>query len=184
MKEALFYQRLENNEVKCGLCAHRCIIKDRKRGICGVRVNQQGKLYSVVYGRCISQAIDPIEKKPLYHFYPGSASFSIATVGCNFRCKHCQNYSISQMVCDQGKIVGDYVFPVEIIKAAKNYHCSSISYTYTEPTVFYEYAYDIAVLAHDQGLKNVFVTNGYTTSEALQYIQPYLDAANVDLKSF
>jgi len=184
MKEALFYQKLENNEVKCGLCSHRCLIKEGKRGICGVRENQRGVLYSLVYGKCISQAIDPIEKKPLYHFYPGSSSFSIATVGCNFSCLHCQNYSISQMVRNQGKIIGDYVFPFEIVKAAKNYHCTSISYTYTEPTIFYEYAYEIAVLAHSQGIKNVFVTNGYTTPEALRYIQPYLDAANVDLKSF
>jgi pyruvate formate lyase activating enzyme len=184
MKEALFYQKLDKNDVKCALCNHRCVIQEGKRGICGVRENKGGILYSLVYGRCISQAIDPIEKKPLYHFHPGSSSFSIATVGCNFSCRHCQNYSISQLVRDHGKIVGDDVFPHEIVKTAKKYQCSSISYTYTEPTVFYEYAYDIAVLAHEQGLKNIFVTNGYITPEALRNIRPHLDGANVDLKSF
>jgi len=184
MKEALFYQKLERNDVRCALCNHRCVIQEGKRGICGVRENNGGILYSLVYGRCISQTIDPVEKKPLYHFHPGSRSFSIATVGCNFNCKHCQNHSISQLVRDYGKIVGDGVFPHEIVKTAKKYQCSSISYTYTEPTVFYEYASDIAVLAHQQGLKNIFVTNGYITPEALRNIQPYLDGANVDLKSF
>ena len=184
MKEALFYQKRAGNEVQCVLCNHRCVIKERKRGICGARENQGGTLYSLVYGKCVSQAIDPIEKKPLYHFYPGSSSFSIATVGCNFSCKHCQNYSISQLVRGEKKIIGDYVFPHEIVKAAKINHCTSISYTYTEPTIFYEYAYDIAMLAHEQGLKNIFVTNGYITPEALKHIQPFLDGANVDLKSF
>jgi pyruvate formate lyase activating enzyme len=184
MKEAFFYQKLADNNVKCALCNHRCIIHDGQKGICGVRENQGGILQSLVYGRCISQATDPIEKKPLYHFYPGSRSFSVATVGCNFRCTNCQNYSISQLVRDHGKIVGDVVLPYEVVKSAKQYQCNSISYTYTEPTIFYEYAYDIAVVAHEQGLNNIFVTNGYITPEALQLIHPYLDAANVDLKSF
>lgn len=184
MKEALFYRKEDGNDVRCALCHHRCLIHDGRRGICGVRENQGGILYSLVYGKCISQAVDPVEKKPLFHFYPGSTSFSIATVGCNFSCKHCQNYSISQMVRDYGKIIGDDIPPHEIVAAAKKYQCVSISYTYTEPTVFFEYAYDIAVSAHEQGLKNIFVTNGYTTPEALRHIQPYLDGANVDLKSF
>ena len=180
----MFYQKKEEGAVQCALCNHRCVIKEGKRGICGVRENREGTLYSLVYGKCISQNIDPIEKKPLYHFYPGSPSFSIAAVGCNFRCKHCQNYSISQMPRDQGKIIGDYVSPEEIVKAARLSNCTSIAYTYTEPTVFYEYAYDIAGLAHAENIKNVFVTNGYITPEALRHIQPYLDGANVDLKSF
>ncbi len=184
MKEALFYQKRDDGAVQCGLCSHRCLVKEGKRGICGVRENREGTLYSLVYGRCISQAIDPIEKKPLFHFLPGTQSFSVATVGCNFSCKHCQNYSISQMVHDHDTIVGDHVFPHEIVKAARQYACSSISYTYTEPTIYYEYAYDIAVLAHEHNVKNVFVTNGYITPEALRHINPYLDAANVDLKSF
>jgi len=149
-----------------------------------VRENRSGTLYSLVYGQCVSQAIDPIEKKPLYHFYPGTGSFSIATVGCNFRCKHCQNYSISQMPAEQGTITGEYVSPEQIVAAAKRSRCASIAYTYTEPTIYYEFAYDIAVLAHEQKIKNVFVTNGYTSSEPLRHIQPFLDAANVDLKSF
>mgnify|MGYP000277018950 CR=1 FL=1 len=184
MKEAMFYQKKEEGAVQCAPCNHRCVIKEGKRGICGVRENREGTLYSLVYGKCISQNIDPIEKKPFYHFYPGTGSFSIATVGCNFQCRHCQNYSISQMYRDQGKIIGDYVSPQEIVEAAKLSNCTSIAYTYTEPTIFYEYAYDIAVLAHEQKLKNVFVSNGYITPEALQHIQPYLDGANIDLKSF
>jgi pyruvate formate lyase activating enzyme len=184
MQEARFYQKREEGAVECGLCHHRCLIKEGNRGICAARENREGTLYSLVYGRCISQNIDPIEKKPFYHFHPGSESFSIATVGCNFRCRHCQNYRISQIGRERGAIVGDYVFPHEIVKAARRYHCASIAYTYTEPTVFYEYAYDIAELAREHGIKNVFVTNGYTTPEALRGMQPLLDGANVDLKSF
>jgi len=184
MQEARFYQKMEEGAVQCALCNHRCLIKEGRRGGCGVRENRGGALYSLVYGKCISQNVDPIEKKPLYHFYPGTGSFSIATVGCNFQCKHCQNYSISQMYRDQEKIMGDDVPPRKIVEAAKSSNCTSIAYTYTEPTIFYEYAYDIAVLAHEQNIKNIFVTNGYITPEALRHIQPYLDGANVDLKSF
>ncbi|MFH0811224.1 MAG: AmmeMemoRadiSam system radical SAM enzyme [Pseudomonadota bacterium] len=184
MKEAMFYQKKDDGAVECALCNQRCVIKAGKRGICGVRENQGGTLYSLVYGRCISQNIDPIEKKPLFHFYPGSYSFSIATVGCNFRCYHCQNYSISQIARDRNEIIGEYVPPPKIVEAARSYQCTSISYTYTEPNIFYEYAYDIAVLAHEASIKNVFVTNGYITPEALQHLHPWLDGANVDLKSF
>ena len=184
MKEAMFYLKEEEGSVRCVLCKHRCLIKDGKRGICSVRENSGGTLYSLVYGKCISQSIDPIEKKPLYHFYPGSGSFSVATVGCNFQCKHCQNYSISQMPGDQGEIMGEHVSPEKIVGAAKRDQCASIAYTYTEPTIYYEYAYDIAALAHKQEIKNVFVTNGYTSPDALRHIQPFLDGANVDLKSF
>lgn len=180
----MFYQKKDREMVQCGLCNHRCLIKEGKRGICGVRENRGSTLYTLVYGKCISQNVDPIEKKPFYNFYPGSTSFSIATVGCNFRCRNCQNYSISQMPRDQEKILGNYVSPEKIVEAAQYYKCTSIAYTYTEPTIFYEYAYDIAQLAHEENLKNVFVTNGYTTPEALRHIRPYLDGANVDLKSF
>lgn len=184
MKEAHFYAKIGPETVECGLCSHRCVIREGKRGICRVRENRQGVLVSLVYGRCISQAIDPIEKKPLYHFHPGSSSFSIATVGCNFRCLHCQNYHISQMVKDHDIIGGDDVSPAEIVRTAKQYNCASIAYTYTEPTIYFEYACDIAGAAREQGIKNVFVTNGYITSEALRCIHPHLDAANVDLKGF
>jgi len=170
--------------VQCYLCNHRCTILPSKRGICGVRENREGKLYTLVFGQAISLNVDPIEKKPIFHLYPGSTSFSIATVGCNFRCLQCQNHEISQMPRDQGRIDGSTVSPSKIVSLAKEYQCQSISYTYTEPTIYFEYAYEAAVLASKEGIKNIFVTNGYMTEEALKTIQPYLDAANVDLKSF
>ena len=184
MKEAMLYSTSEGGEVKCRLCNHRCTIFPSKRGICGVRENRGGKLQSLVFGRAISANIDPIEKKPLFHLYPGSTSFSIATVGCNFRCLQCQNHEISQMPLEQKRIEGSVVPPSRIVSLAKEHHCQSISYTYTEPTIYFEYAYETAALAKAEGMKNVFVTNGYMTEEALRMIQPYLDAANVDLKSF
>ena len=182
LKEAMFYEKLEESTVSCHLCPHHCKINESKRGICGVRENKDGVLYSLVYGKMVARAIDPIEKKPLFHFYPGSTSFSIATVGCNFRCKNCQNFDISQMPKDKKRIVGEDISPPEIVAAAKHYNCRSISYTYTEPTIYFEYAYDIAKLAHEAGISNVFVSNGYTTEEAIRALAPYLDAINVDLK--
>jgi pyruvate formate lyase activating enzyme len=184
MKEAMLYSPLEEGKVQCYLCNHRCTILPSKRGICGVRENREGKLYTLVFGQAISLNVDPIEKKPIFHLYPGSTSFSIATVGCNFRCLQCQNHEISQMPRDQGRIDGSTVSPSKIVSLAKEYQCQSISYTYTEPTIYFEYAYEAAVLASKEGIKNIFVTNGYMTEEALKTIQPYLDAANVDLKSF
>ena len=185
MREAMFYEKLDDNLVNCNLCSHRCSrIADSKRGICGVRENRGGKLYSLVYGKVVARSVDPIEKKPLFHFLPGSRSYSIATVGCNFRCDNCQNYDISQLPKVRGIIVGEDVSPEEIVLAAKLNNCASIAYTYSEPTIFFEYAYDIAKLASKEGIKNVFVTNGYITPEALREISPYLDAANIDLKSF
>jgi len=185
MKEAMFYEKLEDKMVKCNLCSHRCSrIADSKRGICGVRENKDGKLCSLVYGRVAARSVDPIEKKPLFHFLPGSRSYSIATVGCNFRCGNCQNFDISQLPKERNIIVGQDVSPEEIVSAAKRNNCASIAYTYSEPTIFFEYAYDIAKLASKEGIKNVFVTNGYITEEALKEISPYLDAANIDLKSF
>jgi pyruvate formate lyase activating enzyme len=185
MKEAMFYEKLEDKLVNCDLCSHRCRrIADSKRGICGVRENRDGKLYSLVYGKAVARNIDPIEKKPLFNFLPGSRSYSIATVGCNFRCENCQNYDISQLPKERGIIVGQDVSPEEIVSAAKRNNCESIAYTYTEPTIFFEYAYDTAKHAKKEGIKNVFVTNGYITPEALKEISPYLDAANIDLKSF
>ena len=184
MREAMFYEKLDGNVVRCNLCSHRCRIADSKRGICGVRENRDGMLYSLVYGKVVARAADPIEKKPLFHFLPGSRAYSIATVGCNFRCGNCQNFEISQMPKDHNLIVGEDLPPEEIIVAAKRNKCQSIAYTYTEPTIFFEYAYDIARLASKEGIKNVFVTNGYITEEALTGIRPYLDAANIDLKSF
>jgi pyruvate formate lyase activating enzyme len=183
--EALLYTPLENDAVRCGLCAHRCTIEPGRRGICRVRENQNGKLVSLVYGKLIARNVDPIEKKPMFHLLPGSLSYSIATVGCNFKCRFCQNADIAQMPADQqGAIVGTAVTPESIVAEARDKDCRSIAYTYTEPTVFFELALDTARRAKEAGLYNIFVTNGYMTGEALDMLLPVLDAANVDLKSF
>jgi pyruvate formate lyase activating enzyme len=184
MKEAMFYEKKAGDTVRCGLCRFRCLIPSGKRGICMVRENQGGTLYTLVYGKAIAEHVDPIEKKPLFHVLPGSRSYSIATVGCNFRCLHCQNYAISQPVGGTMEIAGMALSPEEIVANAKRLGCASIAYTYTEPTIYFEYAYDTAVLARAAGLKNIFVTNGYITPEALSHIRPYLDAANIDLKGY
>jgi pyruvate formate lyase activating enzyme len=184
MKQAMF-QKAEGDKVRCSLCSHRCLIPPGKRGICAVRENRDGILYSLVYDKVIARNIDPIEKKPLFHFLPGSKSYSIATAGCNFRCKHCQNADISQLPRDHGgTIVGDLATPESIVESAVRHGCASISYTYTEPTIYFELAYDTAKLAAKAGIRNVFVTNGYITPEALGEIRPYLHAANIDLKGF
>jgi len=183
--EAYLYESLNDKKVKCNLCNHRCEIKDGRRGICGVRENREGTLETLVYGRIIARHIDPIEKKPLYHLMPSSLSYSVATVGCNFRCLFCQNADIAQMPSDhKGMIAGDPFSPQDVVAAAIKGDCKSIAYTYTEPTVYFEFAFDTAKLAHEKGIQNVFVTNGYMTAEALHMINPYLDAANVDLKAF
>ena len=180
----MLYKKISDKKVQCNLCAHRCKINEGKKGICLVRENRDGTLYTLVYGRTISQHVDPIEKKPLFNFYPGTTAYSIATVGCNFKCQFCQNWEISQMVRDEHLIMGNEASPESIVENAKKYGSKSIAYTYTEPTIFFEYAYDTAKLAHEVDIKNVFVTNGYMTEEAIKKIEPYLDAANVDLKSF
>ncbi len=183
-KEAALYERAEGGRVVCNLCSFRCHIAEGKRGLCAVRENRGGKLYSLVYRRLISAGSDPIEKKPLFHVMPGSRSFSIATVGCNFRCLHCQNSSISQMARDTGRIMGEDVGPEEIVANALKSRCKSIAYTYTEPTIFFEYAEDTALLAREAGLKNIFVSNGYMTRECIDRAVGFLDAANIDLKTF
>ncbi len=180
IKEAMFYEKLPDGKVRCNLCHHRCILRDNQVGICKVRKNIGGKLYTLVYGKPIAMHVDPIEKKPLFHFLPGSRAFSIATVGCNFRCKFCQNWDISQ----PDRITGYDVPPDAVVQLALRYESQVIAYTYTEPTIFYEYAYDTARIAHQHGLKNVFVTNGYITREALEAIAPYLDGANIDIKGY
>lgn len=184
LKEARLYSRAEGDKVDCRLCAFRCHISDGKRGVCGVRENNGGVLYSLVYGKLITEHVDPVEKKPLFHFQPGSSSYSIATAGCNFRCLHCQNAEISQMPKTQHKVLGEDARPDEVVLEAVESGCSSISYTYTEPTIFFEYAYDIGVMARQMGLKNIFVTNGYMTRECLDEAKGMLDAANVDIKAF
>ncbi len=184
MKEAYLYKKLDDKKVRCNLCNHRCLIKNQDKGKCCVRKNIDGVLYSLVYRKLIAENSDPIEKKPLFHFLPGTYSLSIATVGCNFKCFFCQNFNISQTPSDFDIIEGRDVSPEVLVSHALANGDESISYTYTEPTIFFEYAHDTAKLANEKGLKNVFVTNGFMTKECIMMIKPYLDAANVDLKSF
>jgi len=211
MKEALLWTNNNvNNNVSCNLCAHRCDIAPNRRGRCAVRINKNGVLRTCVYGRVVAQNVDPVEKKPLYHFLPASETFSIATVGCNFKCVFCQNHGISQAVefmgdvdndkdsdscndnrngngdvCRDDDLYGGYAMsPRDIVNAAIRYGCPSVSFTYTEPTVFFEYALDTAEAAKAAGLRTVFVSNGFMTAECLRTAAPYLDACNIDLKSF
>jgi len=184
MQEAMFFEKLEGNEARCLLCAHRCRIHPGDRGICGVRENRDGMIYSLVYGQIIAENVDPIEKKPLFHVLPGSKSFSIATVGCNFRCSFCQNHDISQTPRETGDIFGQESTPESIVRKAIKSGSKTISYTYTEPTIYFEFAYDTARIAHENGLENIFVTNGFMTEAVIEKIAPFLLAANVDLKAF
>ncbi len=183
MVEAQLYERRGDGTVRCLLCNH-YRIDDGHLGICQVRRNVGGALYTLVYGQAISQAVDPIEKKPLFHFLPGSRSLSVATVGCNFRCEFCQNHSISQLPREAADIPGDPVTPDELVAAAVRHGCHSLSFTYTEPTVFYELTRTAGLAARRRGLRNVYVTNGYMSAEAVAAMAEFLDAANVDLKSF
>jgi len=208
LREARFYDPLPDSRVLCTLCPHDCRIPNGARGACGVRYNHDGRLYTLVYDKLVAREINPIEKKPLFHFYPGSYAYSISTVGCNLRCAYCQNWQISQWpkehlpkklgqsaepkpepICPQleamdARVPGESITPVEIVRAARQTGCLSISYTFTEPTIFYELAYDTAVLAHEQGLKNNFVSNGFISEAPLREIAPLLAAANIDLKFF
>lgn len=185
MMEALLYEKLPDRKVRCRLCHHRCTVKPGRRGICNVRENQDGLLNTLVYGKLIARHIDPIEKKPLFHVMPGSLSYSIATVGCNFSCRFCQNADIAQMPADRdGMILGDTVSPEAVVRSAEKGGCRSIAYTYTEPTVYFEMAFETARIARQRGILNVFVSNGYMTPEAVEKIRPFLDAANIDLKAF
>jgi pyruvate formate lyase activating enzyme len=181
MKEAMLWSAAGDNAVKCSLCSWRCTIPEGKRGFCGVRENRGGRLFSIVYGHASSYAVDKIEKKPFFHFHPNSLAFSFSTIGCNFRCLGCQNYEISQATFEQSYRME--LPPERIVQLAKQNQCSGVAYTYTEPTVFFEYAHDTAALAKAQGLYNVFVTNGYMTPEAIEQMRG-IDAARVDLKSF
>jgi len=184
IREAMLYEKADDDKVRCNLCAHGCTITPGRRGVCGVRENKNGILYTLVYGTLVAENIDPIEKKPFFHVYPGSKSYSIATAGCNFSCEFCQNHEISQMPRSTLMIVGEDAAPAEIAARAQKSGSKTIAYTYTEPTVYFELAYETARIAREQGLKNVFVTNGFMTSSAIETIKPYLAAANVDLKSF
>jgi len=181
-REAKFWDKLADKSVQCHLCAHNCKINDGKTGICCVRKNEEGKLYTLIYGSCSSMAADPIEKKPLYHFYPGTNAFSLGTVGCNFKCEHCQNYTISTAIPDQLYI--REVMPEEAVSLAKQHGCRGIAWTYNEPTIWHEYSYDSMVLTKKQGLYTVYVTNGYINEEPLKELSKHLDAMNIDVKAF
>ena len=181
--EGILYDKNPDSSTRCRLCAHYCTIKPGKRGICHVRENRDGTLYSLVYGKLVARNVDPIEKKPLYHFEPGTLSYSIATAGCNMSCKHCQNYHISMEAVRSDPIPGYDSTPGEVVNDAISTGCSSIAYTYTEPTIFMEFARDCAVQASGEGLSNVFVTNGYMSEESAVLASEFLDAANIDLKA-
>jgi len=178
LREAMLYEKLQNNRVKCNLCARRCSIPEGAFGFCNVRKNESGRLFSLNYAKACAAHVDPIGKKPLSHFHPGALVMSIATIGCNFRCQFCDNWTISQ----EKDITGRDFPPESVVEATKSYGCQGISYTYTEPTIFFEYAYDTASIAYKQGIFNTFVTNGYMTLEAIEMIAPFLDAATVDFK--
>jgi len=184
MKEAYLYKKLPNKKVQCQTCAHYCVLAPGQRGKCGVRENIDGKLYALNYGKLVAINIDPIEKKPFYHFLPGSQSLSIATVGCNFSCLNCQNWEISQAYKGKKEIPGEYILPEKIVEMAKGNNLPSISYTYVEPTIFLEYALDVMKLAKKAGLKNNFVSNGFMSEESAKLVIPYLDANNIDIKGF
>jgi pyruvate formate lyase activating enzyme len=206
MKEARFYKPLPEGKLLCYLCPHDCHIPEGARGACAVRYNHGGKLYTLVYDKVVAKEINPIEKKPLFHFYPGSFAYSISTVGCNLRCSFCQNWDISQWpkdhlpkhinqekapepLCPQlleieRGVRGETVTPQSLVNAALKTGCRSISYTFTEPTIFYELAYDTAVLGRQEGLFNNFISNGFISEAPLREIAPLLDAANIDLKFF
>ena len=178
-KEAILYEKLDG-VLNCHICNRSCVISNGKTGFCGMRQNDNGTMYSLNYASASSVAVDPIEKKPLFHFYPGSLSFSLGSIGCNFRCPYCQNWTISQATLEE--IGTNDIPPERAIKLAQENICQSISWTYNEPTMWFEYTYDSAKLAHKNDLKTVYVTNGYMSQESLDLIAPYLDAANVDLK--
>jgi len=181
MREAMFYKKSKDGVVQCELCPRFCSIKEGEKGFCRARKNVDGKLYAITYAKPCSIAIDPIEKKPFYHFYPGSSTLSIATYGCNFSCDFCQNWGISQADIEKS-FEPDEVLPEQLVEMALENNCGGISYTYTEPTIFYEYCFDTAKIAHKKGLYNCFVSNGYINEMPLKEISKYLDANNVDLK--
>ena len=181
MKEAMFWKK-EEDKIRCRLCSHNCIIPQGKRGICGVRENRNGKLQSLIYGLASSVIPDPIEKKPLYHFQPGTNALSFGTIGCNFRCPYCQNYTISQAGIEDAHL--QHVKLEDIVNLAKKYRCKGVAWTYNEPTIWYEFTLDGSKIAKRNGLYSVYVTNGFISEEPLKEISPYLDAMNIDVKAF
>jgi pyruvate formate lyase activating enzyme len=181
-KEAYFYKKLDKGRVQCQLCPRRCTISSGQRGYCGVRENRDGLLYTLVYARPVAIHIDPIEKKPLFHFLPSTTAFSIATAGCNLKCKFCQNWEISQVKPEEIRYF--YIEPKELVDKVKKSGSPTIAYTYTEPVIFYEYMLEVAKIAKKEGIKNVIHSSGYINEEPLRQLAKYLDAANIDLKGF
>lgn len=184
MEEAQLYKKLLKKSVQCTACGHACKLNPGQTGICGIRKNIEGKLYLLTHGLAISDAIDPIEKKPLFHFMPGTEVYSIATVGCNFKCQFCQNADIAQFAKAMQRVEGFPLPPERIVENTITARCPTIAYTYTEPTVFFEYTYDTIQLAREKNIKNVYVSNGYFSKEALKKLDGMLDAINIDLKSY
>ncbi|MGF3554608.1 MAG: AmmeMemoRadiSam system radical SAM enzyme [Thermoplasmatota archaeon] len=181
-KEASFWKKINDKKIQCTLCSHNCKIDDNKVGVCGVRKNEQGRLFTLIYGLTSSTAADPIEKKPLYHFHPGTYAFSMGTVGCNFKCSHCQNYTIS--TADPDSYYLKEITPENVVELSEEYYCQGVSYTYNEPTIWHEFCFDSAKLVKKAGLYTCYVTNGYISEEPLKEISSYLDAMNIDVKAF
>ncbi|MHA1230027.1 MAG: AmmeMemoRadiSam system radical SAM enzyme [Candidatus Helarchaeota archaeon] len=182
LKETIFYEKLDGNKVRCGVCPHYCVISPGKSGVCGTRINKDGVCYSNIYGLVSAMAVDPIEKKPLFNFYPGADIFSISSVGCNFKCLNCQNWHISQTTFDKYPYIKE-ASPEDIINQAIRNGCNLIAFTYNEPLIWLEYVHDVSERAHKIGIKNVLVSNGYVSPKGLDYILPFIDAANIDIKS-
>jgi pyruvate formate lyase activating enzyme len=180
--EAKFYQKLENRKIKCKLCPRECTVGDKERGYCGVRENRGGIYYTLVHSRVCAAHVDPVEKKPLFHYLPGTVAFSLATAGCNVNCKFCQNWDISQARPEQ--IPAEYAPPQRIVELAKQYSCPTIAYTYSEPVVFSEFLMDVADAGHEAGIRSVVVSNGYMQEEALKAAYGKMDAVKIDLKAF
>lgn len=182
MHEARLYEKTENNAVKCSLCNHRCAIHEDGHGICGVRLNEHGTLFAATYGRISSEAVDPVEKKPLFHYLPGTLSYSLGSIGCNFHCQHCQNWHISRAALEGARLWN--LSPEEGVERAIARKSASISWTYNEPTIWHEYALDMGTIARRKGLGTIYVTNGYITEEGLRELAPMLSAYRVDIKAF
>jgi pyruvate formate lyase activating enzyme len=184
LKEAILYNHSPDKSVQCNICQRRCLIKDKKQGYCLTRLNDGGKLYTLIYSKVSCCMVSPIEKKPLFHFYPGSQWLSLGTLGCNFRCPGCQNWDIAHAKSNSKESQTEYITPQESVDLAKKHNCKGISWTYNEPTIWFEYTLDGARLAKENGLFTNYVTNGFITKEALDLIGPFLDAFRVDIKGF
>lgn len=182
LAEARYYEKLEHKKIRCKLCPRECVIDDHERGYCGVRENREGIYYTLVYGRACTYQVDPIEKKPLFHFLPGTTAFSVATAGCNVNCKFCQNWQISQVTPEQVQSID--LPPQPLVDLARRYDCPSIAYTYNEPTIFYEYMFDTAVEGHKKNIKSVVISAAYIQDEPLKKLCDNVDAIKVDLKAF